>query len=123
MELSKEVDGLLDLEISRVNLLTTTPEHTVRDKLKTNHISGKEICARIAEKLKQQLEFRHDIPCDTSTRHEGMGYSREAITKHVHDALRVELENAASVLESFRVKPPKKRQEARIEILDAMIVD
>lgn len=125
MDLSRELDRLIELEVLRHHLLTTTPVDEIMKRLGEAGLRGETMCTRIAAKLKAQLEFRHDLACDTSERHEGLGYSKAAITKHVDDLVGHEIEKAITCIDAHRptMALPTPRRNARIEILDAMIID
>ena len=124
MDLSRELDRLIELEVLRHHLLTTTPVDDIVARLSEAGLRGETMCTRIAAKLKVQLEFRHDLVCDTSERHEGLGYSKAAITKHVDDLVAHEIDKAIACIDAMhRPVLPTPRREARIEILDAMIID
>jgi hypothetical protein len=124
LDLSRELDRLIELEVLRHHLLTTTPVDDIMKRLAEAGLKGDLMCTRIATKLKAQLEFRHDLACDTSERHEGMGYSKAAITKHMDDVVSHEIDKAMQCIDAMhRPQPTPARRAARIEILDAMIID
>jgi len=124
LDLSRELDRLIELEVLRHHLLTTTPVDDIMKRLADAGLKGDLMCTRIATKLKAQLEFRHDLACDTSERHEGLGYSKAAIIKHMDDVVSHEIDKAMQCIDGMhRPKAPTPRRTARIEILDAMIID
>ena len=124
LDLSRELDRLIELEVLRHHLLTTTPVDDIMKRLNDGGLKGETMCTRIAAKLKAQLEFRHDLACDTSERHEGLGYSKAAISKHIDDLVTLEIEKAMQCIDGMhRPRPTPARRVARIEILDAMIID
>ena len=124
LDLSRELDRLIELEVLRHHLLTTTPVDDIMKRLADAGLKGDLMCTRIATKLKAQLEFRHDLACDTSERHEGLGYSKAAITKHMDDVVMQEIEKAIQCIEAMHLPTPRRvARAARVEILDAMIID
>ena len=125
LDLSRELDRLIELEVLRHHLLTTTPVDDIMKRLTDAGLKGDLMCTRIAAKLKAQLEFRHDLACDTSERYEGLGYSKAAITKHMDDVVTQEIEKAIQCIEAMHLPTPRRaaREGRRIEILDAMIID
>lgn len=127
LDLSRELDRLIELEVLRHHLLTTTPVDDVMKRLADGGLRGEAMCTRIATKLKAQLDFRHDIACDTSERRDGLGYSKAAITKHTDDLVAHEIDRAIQCIDSMQHRPkttsPTPKRTTRIEILDAMIID
>lgn len=100
LDLAREIEKLVELEVLRIHLLTNTPTADLLARLQTHNTPNADaVCARLATKLISQLTARHTIACDVSERHEGMGYSRQAIEKHVIDALEQELTSLLAPLD------------------------
>ena len=123
LDLAREIEKLVELEVLRIHLLTNTPTADLLTRLGTPGADA--LCARLASKLIAQLSARHTIACDVSERHEGMGYSRQAIEKHVIDSLEHELETLLAPLDVRATPRDTHAHEPRktcIEFADTMEV-
>ena len=118
LDLAREIEKLVELEVLRTHLLTSVATSELLSRL-TQHPDA--VCARLAAKLTTQLSARHTIACDVSDRHDGLGYSRQAIEKHFMDALEHELVLLLAPLENTpcvprtEVTPPGKRHAVQFD--------